>query len=44
LATMEAAGQRAAMSFSDDEEVFKFGLGLLVDGLRPLRSSTPPPL
>jgi TetR/AcrR family transcriptional regulator, tetracycline repressor protein len=44
LATMEAAGQRAAMTFSDDEEVFRFGLGLLVDGLRPLRSSTPPPL
>jgi AcrR family transcriptional regulator len=30
-----AAGQTAAMSFSDDEDVFRFGLELLVDGLRP---------
>jgi TetR/AcrR family transcriptional regulator, tetracycline repressor protein len=37
LATVAAARERDAMSFSDDEEVFRFGLGLLVDGLRPLR-------
>jgi TetR/AcrR family tetracycline transcriptional repressor len=44
LATIAAAGQPDAMTFSDDEEVFRFGLGLLVDGLRPLRSSNPPRL
>jgi TetR/AcrR family tetracycline transcriptional repressor len=39
LATVAAAGALDAMTFCDDEEVFRFGLGLLVDGLRPLRKN-----
>jgi len=38
LATVAGAGQRDTMTFSDDEEVFRFGLRLMVDGLRPLRA------
>jgi hypothetical protein len=38
LATKAAAGNRDTMTFFDDEEVFRFGLDLLVDGLRPLHS------
>ncbi len=39
LATAEAAGESATMTFSDDEEVFGFGLELLVDGLRAKRAT-----
>lgn len=38
LATSAAAGQHSAMTFSDDKEVFGFGLDLLIEGMRPLRS------
>ena len=38
LATSAVAGQHSAMTFSDDKEVFGFGLELLIDGMRPLRS------
>jgi hypothetical protein len=38
LATSAAAGQPSAMTFSDDKEVFGFGLQLLIEGMRPLRS------
>jgi AcrR family transcriptional regulator len=41
LATAAAAGQRNTMIFTDDEEVFRFGLDLLMDGLRPLRRGVP---
>jgi AcrR family transcriptional regulator len=34
LATAEAAGDPGTMKFSDDPEVFRFGLELFVDGLR----------
>jgi AcrR family transcriptional regulator len=34
LATAEAMDDPATMSFSDDREVFQFGLGLFIDGLR----------
>jgi AcrR family transcriptional regulator len=34
LATAEAVDDPATMSFSDDREVFQFGLGLFIDGLR----------
>ena len=33
LATAAAADDEATMRFTDDEEVFAFGLTLLVDGL-----------
>jgi hypothetical protein len=39
LATAEAADDPTIMSFSDDREVFQFGLELLVDGLQPFRAS-----
>jgi len=34
LATAEAAGDPDTINFIDDEEVFRFGLELLIDGLR----------
>lgn len=34
LATAEAADDPGTMTFSDDREVFQFGLGLFIDGLR----------
>ncbi len=34
LATAEAAGDPGTLAFADDEEVFRFGLELLLDGLR----------
>ncbi len=34
LATAEAADRPETMTFGDDEEVFHFGLELLLDGLR----------
>ena len=33
LATADAAGDPATMTFADDQEVFRFGLELLLDGL-----------
>jgi AcrR family transcriptional regulator len=41
LATAEAADDPTVMSFSDDRELFRFGLELLVDGLQPYRGSAP---
>lgn len=37
LATAEAADDPSTLTFVDDEEVFRFGLGLLLDGLRGRR-------
>ncbi len=34
LATAEAVDDPTTMTFSDDREVFQFGLGLFIDGLR----------
>jgi AcrR family transcriptional regulator len=41
LATTAAAGKRDTMTFFDDEEVFRFGLDLVMGGLRPLRNDAP---
>jgi AcrR family transcriptional regulator len=38
LATAEAADEPDTLTFVDDEEVFRFGLDLLLDGLRRYRS------
>ena len=37
LATAEAADDPGTITFSDDQEVFRFGLELLLDGLRQTR-------
>ena len=40
LATAAAADDPTTMTFVDDEAVFRFGLELLLDGLRHRRSGT----
>jgi AcrR family transcriptional regulator len=42
LATAEALDDPTTMNFSDDPEVFRFGLELLVSGLEPYRGGLPP--
>jgi AcrR family transcriptional regulator len=42
LATAEAPDDSTTMKFSDDREVFSFGLQLLVDGLQPYRNGSSP--
>ena len=36
LATAEAGDDEGALSFADDDQVFRFGLDLMIDGLRAL--------
>jgi AcrR family transcriptional regulator len=43
LATTEAVADPATMSFSDDREVFQFGLRLFIDGLRAVRGGAGTP-
>jgi AcrR family transcriptional regulator len=43
LATAEAIDDPATLTFSDDPEVFRFGLDLLVDGLRRYLNGEVPP-
>ncbi len=40
LATAEAGRDEATLSFADDDEVFRFGLDLMIEGLRALPRAT----
>jgi AcrR family transcriptional regulator len=44
LATAEAVDDPTTMSFSDDREVFQFGLGLFIDGLRAVPGGAAAPV
>jgi TetR/AcrR family tetracycline transcriptional repressor len=41
LATIDADSDADTMAFTDDDEVFRFGLDLMIDGLRALPHTTP---